>query len=78
MATALLEAAFAGNFKSANVSPNCGVTHAILAFVVFVAVIIFTAFSRERHGVDFMREESVDTTDRERPFPAQTGPVFTV
>ena len=74
---ALLEAAFAGNFKSANGSPNYGVTQAILAFVVFVAVIIFTALSRERHGVDFIREESADTTDRERPFAAQTGPVST-
>jgi SHS family lactate transporter-like MFS transporter len=55
---AFLEAQFALNFKTAQGTPNYAVTLAILAVIVFVAVIIFTAVGREAKGIDFTASDA--------------------
>jgi SHS family lactate transporter-like MFS transporter len=50
---AFLEAQFALNFKNAQGTPNYAETLAILAVIVFIAVIIFTAVGREARGIEF-------------------------
>lgn len=52
---AFLEAQLATNFQTSN-GPNYALTQAILALIVFVAVIIFTAVGREAKGIEFSRE----------------------
>ena len=52
-----LEAAFAENFKTAAGIPDYAKTLAILAFVVFIAVIILTAIGREAKDIDFTEAE---------------------
>ncbi len=53
---AFLEAQLATNFQTSN-GPNYALTQAILALIVFVAVIIFTAVGREAKGIEFSREK---------------------
>lgn len=53
---AFLEAQFALNFKDASGHPNYAITLAVLAAIVFVAVIILTAIGREAKGIEFTPE----------------------
>lgn len=53
---AFLEAQFALNFKDTSGHPNYAITLAILAAIVFVAVIILTAIGREAKGIEFTPE----------------------
>ncbi len=54
---ATIEALVAQNFKTANGSPNYALTLAVLALIVFVLVIFFTAIGRtESRELEFRRE----------------------
>jgi SHS family lactate transporter-like MFS transporter len=52
---AFLEAQFAENFKTAQGMPDYALTQAVLAAIIFVAVIILTAIGREARGIEFGR-----------------------
>jgi len=59
---ATLEAAFASTYFKTGKLPNFAEAQAVIALIVFLAVIIFTALGRwaigsEKRGVDFVRED---------------------
>lgn len=62
---AFLEAQFALNFKDASGHPNYAFTLAVLAAIVFVAVIILTAIGREAKGIEFTPELTTPDTRQE-------------